>query len=66
MDTGLLARSSSQEMEEQAIKMVEASLPLRRAATPQDVAHAAVYLASDAAAYVTGMVIDVNGGAYFA
>jgi 3-oxoacyl-[acyl-carrier protein] reductase len=36
--------------------------PLRRLATPEDVAGAVAYLASDAAAYVTGETIRVNGG----
>jgi 3-oxoacyl-[acyl-carrier protein] reductase len=36
--------------------------PLRRLATPEDVAGAVAYLASDAAGYVTGETIRVNGG----
>jgi 3-oxoacyl-[acyl-carrier protein] reductase len=36
--------------------------PLRRWGTPEDVAAAAVYLASDEAAFLTGQVIMVNGG----
>jgi 7-alpha-hydroxysteroid dehydrogenase len=35
---------------------------MRRIGTPQDVAHAALYLASDAASFVTGVLFDVNGG----
>jgi 3-oxoacyl-[acyl-carrier protein] reductase len=35
-----------------------------RLATPRDVADAVAYLASDAASFVTGIVIDVNGGSY--
>jgi len=41
------------------------ALPVKRAGNPDDVAGAVVYLASDAASFVTGEVIDVNGGAYF-
>ena len=37
--------------------------PLRRWGRPQDVAGAAVWLASPAAAFVTGQAINVNGGA---
>jgi 3-oxoacyl-[acyl-carrier protein] reductase len=37
-------------------------IPLRRWGTPEDVANAAVYLLSDAALYVTGQLIMVNGG----
>jgi len=38
-------------------------IPLGRLATPEDVAAVAVYLASDAAAYITGQAINVSGGA---
>ena len=37
--------------------------PLKRLGTPEDVASAAVFLASDAAAWITGVVLDVTGGA---
>jgi 3-oxoacyl-[acyl-carrier protein] reductase len=37
--------------------------PLRRLGTPEDVARAALYLASDDAAWITGIVLDVAGGA---
>lgn len=37
-------------------------VPLRRLGTPEDVAGACLFLASDLSAYVTGAVIDVNGG----
>jgi 3-oxoacyl-[acyl-carrier protein] reductase len=41
---------------------VAAGTPLRRWGRPQDVADAAVWLASPAAAFVTGQAINVNGG----
>ena len=39
-------------------------IPLNRAGTEQDVAHAVAFLASDEAAYITGHTLDVNGGMY--
>jgi 3-oxoacyl-[acyl-carrier protein] reductase len=39
-------------------------IPLNRAGTEEDVAHAVRFLASDEAAYITGHVLDVNGGMY--
>jgi NAD(P)-dependent dehydrogenase (short-subunit alcohol dehydrogenase family) len=63
--TGLIARSGGVEVEARLREMVEQSTPMRRAATAEDIAYAALYLASDEASYVTGEVMDVNGGAYF-
>ena len=39
------------------------SFPLRRVGQPSDIAGACLYLASDLAAFVTGVTLDVNGGA---
>lgn len=41
-----------------------ATIPLGRAGTDTDVAHAVAYLASEGAGYVTGQVLDVNGGMF--
>jgi 3-oxoacyl-[acyl-carrier protein] reductase len=41
-------------------------IPLGRMGTSRDVASAIVFLASDEAAYITGHVLDVNGGLYLA
>jgi len=43
-------------------RMAQARIPMRRLGTPDDIAACAVYLASDAAAWVTGQTITVAGG----
>jgi NAD(P)-dependent dehydrogenase (short-subunit alcohol dehydrogenase family) len=44
------------------LKHLLSNVLLARMGTPEDVAGAAIYLASDAASFITGTVIDVNGG----
>ena len=39
-------------------------IPLRRGGTPEDIANAALFLASDLSSYVSGQVIAVNGALY--
>jgi len=41
-----------------------AAIPLGRAGTDSDIANAVLYLASEGAGYVTGTVLDVNGGMF--
>jgi NAD(P)-dependent dehydrogenase (short-subunit alcohol dehydrogenase family) len=48
--------------DETARQGVIGSVPMRRMGTPQDVADACLFLASDAARYVTGAVLPVDGG----
>ena len=47
---------------EQQQEQMIATVPLGRAGTPEDVAHAVAFLASDQAAYITGQVLSVDGG----
>ncbi|NIE63101.1 SDR family NAD(P)-dependent oxidoreductase [Burkholderia sp. Ax-1719] len=42
--------------------MVAASTPMGRLATPRDIANSILFLASDLSSYVTGVILDVNGG----
>jgi 7-alpha-hydroxysteroid dehydrogenase len=48
--------------DEKLRKMFEDNTPMRRPGTPEDIACAALYLASPAASWVTGKVIQVDGG----
>lgn len=63
--TGLVARTGSAEIEQALDERNRASLPIGRSAEPADVAAAALFLASEEASFITGEVMDVNGGAYF-
>ena len=50
----------------QAVKAgAVAQTPLGRLATPEEVASVACFLASDDARFVTGEIVEVNGGFYF-
>lgn len=53
---------AQQEMSEDAYHAVLQGTPMGRFGQPQDVAHAALYLASDEASFITGQTIKVNGG----
>jgi 3-oxoacyl-[acyl-carrier protein] reductase len=46
-------------------KATISAIPVGRAGAPSDVASAALWLASESAAFVTGTIIDINGGQYF-
>jgi 3-oxoacyl-[acyl-carrier protein] reductase len=54
--------AKTEEQLEEARKERIKSIPLRRTATPEDVAYAALYLASDEACMLTGTSLDVDGG----
>jgi 3-oxoacyl-[acyl-carrier protein] reductase len=48
--------------EEEAKEASEQGIPLRRIGAPEELANLAVFLASDAASYITGTTIQVDGG----
>ena len=45
-------------------RAIRAQSPLNRVAKPEEVAHAALFLASEGAEFTTGTIIDVNGASY--
>jgi 3-oxoacyl-[acyl-carrier protein] reductase len=49
---------------EQQSALMLAQIPLGRRGTAEDIAQAVKFLASDAASYITGHVLDVNGGMF--
>jgi NAD(P)-dependent dehydrogenase (short-subunit alcohol dehydrogenase family) len=49
--------------EDELLKRTQARIPLGRIGTPEEVARVALFLASDAASYVTGAIIPMDGGA---
>ncbi|ARA94070.1 beta-ketoacyl-ACP reductase [Rhodothermaceae bacterium RA] len=59
---GYVATDMTAELSEQAREAMLGAVPLGRPARPEDVAHAVLFLASPAAAYITGHVLHVDGG----
>ena len=52
----------TQHIEDEGLKRYEATVPLGRLNQPEDIAHAAVFLASDDAAMITGSTVEIDGG----
>lgn len=59
---GFIATDMTKDLPEEAKETMMASIPLARAGQPEDVAQAVLFLASDSASYITGQVINVDGG----
>jgi 3-oxoacyl-[acyl-carrier protein] reductase len=59
---GFIETDMTAAMTEKAREAVVGAIPLGRVGRPEDVAGAALFLVSDAAAYVTGQVLAVDGG----
>jgi len=61
---GYIQTAMTAVLDEKQRAAMTAQIPLGRPGTDQDIANAVRFLASDDAAYITGHVLDVNGGMY--
>ncbi len=61
---GFISTAMTGKMTDAARQSLSAQIPLERLGSPEDVAAAVAYLASDEASYVTGTVVNVSGGLY--
>ena len=63
--TGIATKAIGADQERELDRAIIDAAPVGRSGQPEDVANAALFLASPEASYVTGEVMDVNGGIYF-
>ena len=48
--------------EEEVLAQLQAKVPLKRYAAPEDIANLALFLASNKAGYITGAIVPMDGG----
>ncbi len=61
---GYVATPMTENLPESVQKSFLDMIPMKRFCTPEEVAHVVRYLLSDEAAYITGQVININGGLF--
>lgn len=61
---GFVATEMTDKLSDEVKDSIDSVVPLKRMAQPEDIANAAVFLASDKASYITGEVLKVDGGLY--
>lgn len=59
---GFIETDMTKDLPEEAKKAMLAGIPMKRIGQPKDIANAVLFLASDQASYITGQVLQVNGG----
>lgn len=59
---GFIETEMTDKLDEKTVQGWRDGIPLKRGGTPQDVANACLFLASDMSAYITGQVLNVDGG----
>lgn len=61
---GFIRTAMTDKLSDEVKAKLAAQIPLERLGEPQDVANAALFLASEESSYITGQVLSVNGGMY--
>ena len=59
---GFIETEMTAKLDEKVVEGWRNEIPLKRGGTPEDIAHACVFLASDMSAYITGQTLSVDGG----
>ena len=59
---GFIETEMTGKLDEATVDSWRQAIPLKRGGSPEDVANACVFLASDLSDYVTGQVLNVDGG----
>ena len=59
---GFIETEMTEKLDEKIIENWRNSIPLKRGGTPEDVANACVWLGSDMSSYITGQVLNIDGG----
>lgn len=59
---GFIETEMTGKLDEKTVEGWRDAIPLKRGGTPEDIANACVFLGSDLSSYITGQVIQVNGG----
>jgi 3-oxoacyl-[acyl-carrier protein] reductase len=59
---GFIETEMTEKLEEKTVQTWRDAIPLKRGGTPHDVANTCLYLASNLSSYVTGQVLQVDGG----
>jgi 3-oxoacyl-[acyl-carrier protein] reductase len=63
---GFIDTDMTRDLPEEQRNLLLSRIPMQRLGRPEDIAQAVVFLASDAASYITGQTLHVNGGMYMA
>ena len=59
---GFIETEMTGKLDEKVVQSWRDAIPLKRGGTPEDIAHACLFFASDMSSYVTGQVLNVGGG----